>query len=45
MSDNIDEQILSLVHTLDVDYFGVAVCGLCLYICPHGRKSGSGNCH
>jgi len=22
---------------------GVAVCGLCLYICPHGRKSGSGN--
>ena len=21
---------------------GVAVCGLCLYICPHGRKSGSG---
>ncbi|MHB8163939.1 MAG: 4Fe-4S double cluster binding domain-containing protein [Methanoregula sp.] len=22
---------------------GVAVCGLCLYICPHGRKSGKGN--
>ena len=22
---------------------GVAVCGLCLYICPYGRKSGSGN--
>jgi epoxyqueuosine reductase QueG len=21
---------------------GVAVCGLCLYICPHGKKSGSG---
>ncbi|MEN6442324.1 MAG: 4Fe-4S double cluster binding domain-containing protein [Methanoregula sp.] len=21
---------------------GVAVCGLCLYICPHGRKSGKG---
>jgi epoxyqueuosine reductase QueG len=21
---------------------GVAVCGLCLYICPHGRKPGSG---
>jgi epoxyqueuosine reductase len=20
----------------------VAVCGLCLYICPHGKKSGSG---
>jgi epoxyqueuosine reductase len=24
---------------------GVAVCGLCLYICPHGRKPGSGNRH
>jgi len=22
---------------------GVAVCGLCLWVCPHGRKSGSGN--
>ncbi|MDO9549651.1 MAG: epoxyqueuosine reductase [Methanoregula sp.] len=22
---------------------GVGVCGLCLYICPHGRKSGKGN--
>jgi epoxyqueuosine reductase len=22
---------------------GIAVCGMCLYICPHGRKSGSGN--
>jgi epoxyqueuosine reductase QueG len=22
---------------------GVAVCGLCLYICPYGRKPGSGN--
>ena len=21
---------------------GVAICGLCLYICPHGKKSGSG---
>ena len=21
---------------------GVAVCGLCLYVCPHGQKSGSG---
>jgi epoxyqueuosine reductase QueG len=24
---------------------GVAVCGLCLYICPHGRKSGKANRH
>lgn len=24
---------------------GVAVCGLCLYICPHGRKQGKGNRH
>jgi len=22
---------------------GVGVCGLCLYVCPHGRKSGKGN--